>query len=198
MGPSLYDRFHAMMADIMPFHWRERARRYGYWRRRALPAALIVVGVILAVIVGNFGISAARQATRAFASVSGPTQAPATPGSVIISPLNNSSGSPTPGAQTYAVGVWTSDTMPSGGSVTVFVRVSQNGGPVANVRVYVQVSVGGGSGYSLAPLTTDAYGMASTHLNYGAASGQGTPIFLTATTTIGSQTYAGSYTFYGM
>jgi hypothetical protein len=40
--------------------------------------------------------------------------------------------------------------------------------------------------------------MAATKLNYGGASPQGTPVFLTATTTIGSQSYAGTYTFFGM
>ena len=123
--PTFYDTVHNWLADAMPFRWRERARRYGYWRRRAIPAALALGGVILAVLVGNFGISIARQVTHAFASAAGVAQQQATPGSVIISPLNNTAGTPTPSPISYSVGVWTSNTMPAGGSVTVFVRVSQ-------------------------------------------------------------------------
>ncbi len=193
--PNTYERIHNWLADAMPFHWRERARRPGYWRRRAVPVALLVAGVIIAVIVGNLGISVARQVSSVFASAAAvnTTQQESTPGSVIISPLNNSDGSPTPGPMTYTVGVWTSNTMPAGGSVTVFVRVSDNTEPVAQARVYIQTQVGGGSGPRLGPLTTNAYGMASAQLRYGA--GQGTPVFLTATTTINGKTYSGTYTF---
>ncbi len=187
--PTFYETLHNWLADAMPFRWRERARRPGYWRRRAIPAALALGGVILAVLVGNFGISIARQVTHAFASAAGVAQQQATPGSVIISPLNNTAGTPTPSPITYSVGIWTSNTMPAGGSVTVFVRVSNNGAPVPKARVFLQV--GGGS--RRGPITTDAYGMASIQLNYGA--GQGTPVFLTATTTINGHTYTGTYTF---
>lgn len=186
--PTFYETLHNWLADAMPFRWRERARRSGYWRRRAIPATLALGGVILAVLVGNFGISIARQVTHAFASAADIAQQQATPGSVIISPLNNTAGTPTPGPITYSVGIWTSNTMPTGGSVTVFVRVSNNGAPVPKARVYVQV---GGS--RLGPVTTNAYGMASLPVRYGG--GQGTPVFLTATTTINGHTYTGSYTF---
>ena len=187
--PTFYETLHNWLANAMPFRWRERARRSGYWRRRAIPVALALVGVILAVLVGNVGISIARQVTQAFASAAGVAQQQATPGSVIISPLNNTAGTPTPGPITYAVGIWTSNTMPTGGSVTVFVRVSKNGAPVPKARVYLQV--GGGS--RRGPFITDAYGMASLQLNYGGS--QGTPVFLTATTTIDGKTYSGTYTF---
>ena len=191
--PTLYDTVHNWLADVMPFSWRERARRYGYWRRRAIPAALVLVGVIIAVLVGNFGISLASQVTHALASAAIIPQQQATPGSVIISPLNNTAGTPTPSAVSYSVGVWISNTMPAGGSVTVFVRVSHNGAAVARARVYIQALTGNGGGTRLGPITTDAYGMASANLHYGA--GQGTPVFLTATTTINSATYTGTYTF---
>lgn len=198
MGPSIYKRLHNLLADAMPFRWGERARRRGYWRRRALPAALIIAGVVIAVLVGNVGISVAKQVTHAFASVSGPSTSAATPGSLVISPLNNTATTPTPAADAYTVGVWTSDTMPAGGSVTAYVRVSQGGSPVAKTPVYLFVSIGGpGGGYRLGPLMTDAYGMAMTKVN-ASGSGSGTPIFLTATTTIAGQSYSGDYTFYAM
>ncbi len=193
--PGIYDRIHDWLADIVPFHWRERARRYGYWRRRAIPAALVVIGVIIAVIVGNLGISVARQVTSVFASAAAinTNQQNATPGSVIISPLNNTSGTPTPAPVIYTVGIWISNTSPAGGSVTVYVRVSKNGAPVAKARVYIQALVGNGGGPHLGPLTTNAFGMATAQLNYGA--GQGTPVFLNATATINGKAYTGTYTF---
>lgn len=192
--PGLYDLVHNWLADAMPFSWRERARRPGYWRRRAIPTALALGVVIVAVIVGNFGVSIAQQVSHVFASAAAITDSQnATPGSVIISPLNNTDGTPTPAATVYTVGVWTSDTMPTGGSVTVYVRVSHNGQPVVKTRVYIQ-----GGGVRLGPLTTNSFGMVSARFHYGGASGQGTAIFLTATTTIGGQTYSGTYTFYAL
>jgi hypothetical protein len=157
--------------------------------------ALTLVGVALIVIVGNLGLSIIREATQAFASaaaLNGSSSQPATPGSVFISPLNNGAGSPTPTASTFTVGVWTSDANPAGGSVNAFVRVSNNSAPVARVRVYLQVSDGGG-GYRVGPLTTDANGLARTRITF--AAGRGSPIFLTATVTIGGVTYEGDYTF---
>jgi hypothetical protein len=193
--PDLYERVHNWLADAMPFRWRERARRHGYWRRRAIPLSLVLVCVIIAVAMGNLGISVARQVSGAFASAAAipPAQDQSAPGSVIISPLNNTDGTPTPSATPYTLGIWLSNTMPAGGSVTVYVRVSNNGAPVAKARVYIQSLVGNGSGPRLGPLTTNAYGMASANLHYGA--GQGTPVFLTATTTIKGKTYTGTYTF---
>ncbi len=193
--PGIYDIVHNWLADVMPFHWRERARGRGYWRRRTIIGGFLLGGLFLAVLVGDLGFSAAQQIAGVFASAAGGSSAQqqSTPGSVIISPLNNSGGTPTPGPLTYTVGVWVSDTMPAGGSVTVYVRVSDNGAPVAKARVYIQTLVGGGYGPRLGPLTTNAAGMASTQLRYGA--GSGTPVFLTATVLIDGKSYSGAYTF---
>jgi hypothetical protein len=196
--PGLSDYIHNWLADVAPFSRRERARRPGFWRRRALLSVVAVGVVIAAVLVGNFGLSLSRQVASLFSGVAGiPTSQDSTPGSVIISPLNNTDGTPTPGPSLYTVGVWTSDTMPTGGSVRVYVRVSRAGEPVAQAPVYIQALIGGGS-VRLGPLTTNGYGLASARLNYGGASGQGTPIYLTATTTIGAQTYSGTYTVYAL
>ena len=196
LDPNLYDYVQMWLSDRAPFHWRERARRRVSWRKRTLLVGALVIGVVVAVALGNVGISVMRQVTQAFASagVLSAQQQP-TPGSVIIAPSNNIyPTSPTPGATVYSVGVWTSDTTPSGGAVTVYVRVSQNGQAVPKTRVYLQVSVGGnGGGYRLGPYTTDSYGMATIPLNYGA--GGGTPVFLTGYATINGQTYNGTYTF---
>ena len=90
------------------------------------------------------------------------------------------------------MGVWTTDANPNGGSVTVFIRVSESSQPVAHARVYLEVASFSG-GYRLGPLTTDGAGLASARITFGV--GGGSPVFLTATTTIASQTYTGTYTF---
>lgn len=193
LEPGVFLRFRRWLGEATPYRWRERARRRGFWRRRAIPVTLVLLGAIVAVIAGNIGISAIRQATRAFASVAAVTSAQKqpTPGSIIISPLNTSGGTPTPGPTIYTLGVWTSDANPNG-SVTVFVRVSQSDQAITGAKVSLQVSFGSG-GYTVGPLTTDGYGEASTQINVGGAGGA--PVFLTATTTVNGTTFSGSYTF---
>jgi len=191
--PSWYERLHNWIADITPFRWRERARHYGFWRRRALPIIAVVACIALAVGVGLFALDTAGRAAGAFST--NPTAAQATVGgSVMISPYNNGLPSqPTPVAKQYDVGVWVSDTLPQGGSVTVFVRVSNNSLPVPHARVYIHASTPNG-GINIGPLTTDAYGLASARLNYGNV-GSEQPIFLTGSTTINGKTITGQYTF---
>lgn len=196
LDPNLYDYIQMWISDRAPFHWRERARRRVSWRKRTTIVVALTIGVVVAVILGNVGVSVMRQVTQAFASaglLNLPQQA--TPGSVIIAPSNNIyPTAPTPTATIYTVGVWTSDAQPAGGAVTAYVRVSQNGQAVPKTRVYIQVSVGAsGGGYRMGPYTTDAYGMATIPLHFGA--GGGKPVFLTAYATIGGQTYSGDYTF---
>jgi hypothetical protein len=112
----------------------------------------------------------------------------------MISPFNVAdSTTPTPTAPQYNVGVWVSDTLPQGGSVRVFVRVSNNALPEPHARVFIHASTPNG-GINIGPLTTDNYGVASAQLNYGNV-GSTKPIFLTGTTTIDGKTYTGEYTF---
>jgi hypothetical protein len=77
--------------------------------------------------------------------------------------------------------------------VTVFVRVSHNAQPQPNARVYIQAITPNG-GITIGPFTTDNYGVASGKLNYGNVGSQ-QPIYLTATSSLGGQTYTGTYTF---
>lgn len=192
VNPGFYTRFRRWWSEAFPYHWRERPHHRNFWRRRAIPAALIVVGVVVVVILGNLGFSAIQQATRAFASSgafnNSSSSQPATPGSVFISPLNNSAGSPTPTATAYSLGIWTSEPNPAG-ATTVFIHVTNASQPVANVKVYLQVNGGGNIG----PLITDKAGIASRQIGIG---GGGGPVTLTAETTIKGVTYSGSYTFY--
>lgn len=182
--------------DRMPFHWRERARRRVSWRRRTLLIGVLLTGAVLAVILGNVGISLMRQVSQAFANTAAfnlgqPAQS--TPGSVIIAPVGGPQISPTPAASVYTVGVWTSNSNP-GGAVTAYVRVSENGQAVPHTPVYLQISIGGpDGGYRVGPYITDAYGMATIRVRSGA--GGGTPVFLTGYATIAGQTYNGTYTF---
>ncbi len=190
--PTWYERIHNWLADAMPFGWRERARRYGFWRRRALPIIAVFACLAVGLSVGIFALKTAGRVAGAFSI--GPDTTQSTPGgSVMISPLNATDTTPTPTLPQYDVGVWVSDTLPQGGSVTVFVRVSNNTLPQPNARVYVHADTPNG-GINIGPLTTNSYGVASTKLNYGNV-GQQQPIYLTATTSIGGQNYSGVYTF---
>lgn len=191
--PSWYEHLHNWLADTMPFQWRERARSHGFWRKRALPAFAIVACLALAIGVGVFALNTAGRAAGALSTNSAAAQA-TTGSSVMISPYNNGlPSSPTPVAEQYDVGVWVSDTLPQGGSVTVFVRVSNYTQPVPYARVYIHASTPNG-GINIGPLTTDAYGLASARLNYGNVGSQ-RPIYLTGTTTINGQKITGQYTF---
>lgn len=191
--PSWYERFHNWIADITPFTWRERARRHGFWRRRVLPIVAIFACLAVGVGVGLFALNTAGHAAGALTGTTNGAQA-TVGGSVMISPLNaNADLTPTPSAVQYSVGVWVSNTLPQGGSVTVFVRVSNNTLPQPNAKVYIVANTPNGS-IRMGPLTTDAYGVASAQLNYGNVGSQ-KPIFLTGSTTIGGQTITGEYTF---
>ena len=189
--PSLYERLHGLLANVVPFGLRERARSRGFWRRRALPLFAILASVVVAFGVGLLALNAAGHAAGAFSTTT--TAQATTGGSVMISPLNTSDSTPTPAAQQYSVGVWVSNTLPQGGSVTVFVRVSNNSLPQPNARVFIHADTPNG-GFNIGPLTTGSYGIVSAQLDYGNVGGQ-QPIFLTASTSIGGKTFSGQYTF---
>ncbi len=191
--PTVGDRIKNHFSETMPFAWRERARRRGYWRRRVMPVLAIMLGVALAFAVGYFALESAGHAAGALATTQQTLPQATTGGSVMISPLNSTDASPTPTAPQYTMGVWVSDTLPQGGSVTVFARVSNNALATPNAKVYFHASTPNGD-ISVGPITTDAYGVASAPLNYGNVGG-GTPIFVTATTTIDGQTASADYTF---
>lgn len=191
--PSWYERAHSWFADRMPFSWRERARRRGFWRRRVLPIVALLAALAVGLGVGVFALKAAGHAAGALNLTPAPAAQATAGGSVMISPLNNVSTTPTPLGEQYDVGVWTSDTLPQGGSVTVYARVSNNTQPQSGVKVYISANTPRGTLTSSA-LTTDSYGLVSWKLNYGNVGNQ-KPIYLTATTSIGGQNYSGTYTF---
>lgn len=193
---SAYEQFRTRFEDwravAIPFSWRERRRSRGAVRRRVTPVVAILVCAAVALVVGLFALNIAGRAAGALAKSS--TVTVATPGgAVIITQPNPITSSPTPVAPAYTLGVWVSNTMPSGGSVTVFVRLSQNMQPVANTPVNVTAVTPNGV-VKLGPLTTNAYGEASTTLNYGNVGSQ-KPIFLTGTADVGGKTITAQYTF---
>ena len=190
--PSWYERMQNWLSDAMPFTWRERARRKGFWRKRAAPVIATIACLVVAFAVGLFALDRAGRAAGAFTAI--PTAQATVGGAVMISPNNNGiPASPTPVAEQYDLGVWVSNTLPQGGSVTVYARVSNNTHPVAHARVYIYASTPNG-GITLGPLTTDAYGVAHARLNYGNV-GSEKPIFLTGTTKIDGKQISGTYTF---
>jgi hypothetical protein len=189
--PSWYERIHNWFAGLMPFGWRERARRRGFWRRRVLPVVGAVAVLAVGLAVGVFALKAAGHAAGALNTGGAPAQATAG-GSVMISPLNNVSSTPTPIGVQYDIGVWTSDTLPQGGSVTVYARVSNNTQPQPGVKVYLSANTPNGT-INSGSLTTDSYGLVTWKLNYGNIGPQ-KPIYLTGTTSIGGQTITGAYT----
>lgn len=191
--PTVGERLKNHFSEAMPFAWRERARRRGYWRRRVMPVIAIALGVAFAFGVGYAALESAGHAAGALSTTQQPLPQATTGGSVMISPLNSTEASPTPTAPQYTVGVWVSDTLPQGGSVTVYARVSNNALATPNAKVSFHASTPNGD-ISLGPITTDAYGVASAQLNYGNV-GSETPIYVTATTTIDGQTASGDYTF---
>jgi hypothetical protein len=155
----------------------------------------VIAAVACLAVAFGVGLLALDRAGRAAGALNAAPTAQATVGgAVMISPYNNGlSSSPTPVAEQYDIGVWVSNTLPQGGSVTVYARVSNNTHPVAHARVYIFASTPNG-GISLGPLTTDSFGVAHVRLNYGNV-GSEKPIFLTGTTKIDGKQITATYTF---
>lgn len=191
--PSVGERIKNHFSVAMPFAWRERARRRGYWRRRVMPVIAIMLGVAFAFAIGYVALESAGHAAGALSTTSQPLPQATTGGSVMISPLNSTDASPTPTLPQYTMGVWVSDTLPQGGSVTVYARVSNNAAAQPNAKVSFHASTPNGD-ISVGPAVTDAYGVASAQLNYGNV-GSGQPIVVTATTTVNGQTATADFTF---
>ena len=99
---------------------------------------------------------------------------------------------PTPEAAKYQIGAWMSNNAPPGGSVTVFVRLTEDIKPLAHVPVTLVAQVPGGA-LRYGPTKTDAYGLAKFTVRYGGLSG--TPVFVTASAKVGSQTLTADTVF---
>lgn len=181
-----------------PFSWRERDWRGSAWGRRARVVPAVAAVLIALLVAGTFAITLATRAAGLAGTAETKINLPvatAPSGSVgnILRPVP-AAATATPNAPQYMVGVWTSSASPpAGGSVKVFVRVSQGVAPAAHIRVSLWVDF---PGYSrgFGPATTDADGVATITVTYGSLP-TNQPVFVTANATIGRQTVSGQTTF---
>jgi hypothetical protein len=150
--------------------------------------ALVLLSLALTLAVAAFGAAvAASYLHRATAHLTIPAPAP-TVGSysngVVVQP--GSEGiAPTPEAPKYQIGAWMSNNAPGGGSVKVFVRLTEDVAPIPQIPVTLSVQMPGGSIVQLGPTNTDGYGLAIFTVNFGGA--RGAPIFVTASAKVGTE-----------
>jgi hypothetical protein len=167
------------------FALRERNRE-GWKQFRRTGLVLLVLTLVLSV--AAFGAAvAASYLRRATDHLTIPAPAPtvgAYSNGVVVQPGSEST-TPTPEAPKYQIGAWMSNNAPGGGSVKVFVRLTQDVAPIPRIPVTLSVQMPGGSVVRLGPTSTDAYGLAIFTVNFGGA--RGAPIFVTASATIGTE-----------
>jgi hypothetical protein len=157
-------------------------RSFDGWKQlRKTLLILLAFTLILAVAVfgGAVAASYALRATQKVNITPKPTASRYNSG-VVIQP-DTGSTTPTPIMAQYQIGAWLSNNAPSGGSVKVFVRLTEDVAPVAKIPVTLAVQMPGGT-VQLGPTNTDDYGLATFTVTYGGLSG--TPVFVTATAKI--------------
>jgi hypothetical protein len=183
------------LMPTLPFSLRERAwSGLGGWRRHVGILVTFAVICVLAVVGGVLGYQQIlKAAENSNLSISSQNSNPIVPGGVIIVPPGSQSSTPTPAIPMYEIGTWVSNNAPTGGTVTVFVRVVQNmqGAPGIPVSLSVQSP---GSSRSYGPIKTDSSGIAKFTVHY--ASGSSTnPVFVTASAYLNGQTLTAQTTF---
>lgn len=157
-------------------------RSFDGWKQlRKTLLILLAFTLILAVAVfgGAVAASYALHATQKVNITPKPTVSRYN-GGVVIQP-DTGSTTPSPAMAQYQIGAWLSNNAPSGGSVKVFVRLTENVAPLAKIPVTLAVQMPGGA-VQLGPTNTDDYGLATFTVTYGGLSG--TPVFVTATAKI--------------
>lgn len=163
-----------------------RERSWDSWkrtRRTALTLLALAAMLVVAIIGATLAASYMRPATRGLSlAPSQPTVSSYSGGLVIQGP---ESIAPTPEAPKYLIGAWMSNNAPTGGSVKVFVRVTENIKPLAHVPVTLTAQIPGGT-LRYGPTKTDGYGLATFEVRYGGLSQ--TPVFVTATAKVNDQT----------
>lgn len=167
------------------FALRERNRDGWKQFRRT---ALVLLSLVLMLSVAAFGAAvAASYLHRATDHLTIPAPAP-TVGSysngVVVQP-GSESITPTPEAPKYQIGAWMSNNAPGGGSVKVFVRLTQDVAPIPQIPVTLSVQMPGGAVVKLGPTNTDGYGLATFTVYFGGA--RGAPIFVTASAKVGTE-----------
>ena len=167
------------------FALRERNRDGWKQFRRT---ALALVSLVLMLSVATLGAAvAASYLHHATDHLTIPAQVPTTSSysnGVVVQP--GAEGiAPTPEAPKYLIGAWMSNNAPGGGSVKVFVRLTEDVAPIPQVPVTLAVQMPGGSVVQLGPTNTDGYGLATFTVNFGGI--RGAPIFVTASATVGDE-----------
>lgn len=147
--------------------------------RFVMVAGVIAVAVLLISALAVHVASALAKSPTSLnkAAVSQPATPTPTPNPAITIHVNNGGFTPPP-APAYTMGMWTSDNSPGvGGSVTVYARISQQGGlPVPDIAVSFSVY-----GHSES-VKTDADGIAKIIVN--ASSGSNQPVLIDGTATV--------------
>lgn len=180
----LFPRDDSLSLRDDPFALRERSTD-GWKRLRTTLLALLALALMVAVAVVGAAVAAmyAQQASRSINI----TQTRPTVGSynngVVVQP-GPELASPTPEAPKYQIGAWMSNNAPAGGTVKVYVRLSQDVAPLPNIPVTLAIQTPGGV-LSYGPTNTDTYGLATFTVNFGGIAG--TPVFVTASAKIGDQ-----------
>ncbi len=169
--------------DAFALHERNHDR-WKQFRKTAL--ALLALALMLAVAASGAAV-AASYLHRATDHLTIPAPVPTVSSysnGVVVQP-GSESIAPTPEAPKYQIGAWMSNNAPGGGSVKVFVRLSEDVAPIPQVPVTLSVQMPGGSVVQLGPTNTDGYGLATFTVNFGGS--RGTPIFVTASATVGAE-----------
>lgn len=173
------------------FAFRERSwEGWKRFRKTTFLMSALVIMVLVAIVGAAAAVSYARRATQSLTTSPTPTTSTYNSG-VVIQP-GSETVEPTPEAPTYQIGAWVSNNAPSGGTVKVFVRVTQSVAAVANMPVVLVVQLPGGVA-RLGPTKTDAYGLAVFTVNFGGV--RGSPVFVTATVKIDKQVYEANTVF---
>lgn len=177
------------------FSLRERDWRTLAWIRRVrgVPAVGALVAILL--IVGAFAlVLASRAASSAGNRLLGTSVNGRSSTQAVVVQAPQTTAPTTTDSSPYQVGVWTSTYAPgTSGTIQVYVRVSENPTPIANVPVSVVLQIGQSS-TPYGPTKTDSDGIAVFNVFYsGATAGQ--PIYAIATATISGQTVRGQTTF---
>lgn len=164
-----------------------RERNHDGWKQ-VRKTALALLGLSLMLAVATFGAAVAvSYLHRATDHLTIPAPVPTVSSysnGVVVQP--GSEGiAPTPEAPKYQIGAWMSNNAPGGGSVKVFVRLTEDVAPIPQIPVTLSVQMPDGSALKLGPTNTDGYGLATFTVNFGGT--RGAPVFVTASATVGSQ-----------
>jgi hypothetical protein len=164
---------------------KERSRDgWKQFRKTLLVLLSVALMLSVAVVGGTVAASYLRRATDHLTIQGSVPTVSSYSNGVVIQP-GSESIAPTPEAPKYQIGAWLSNNAPGGGSVKVFVRLTEDVAPIPQIPVTLSVQMPGGSIVKLGPTNTDGYGLAIFTVSFGGS--RGAPIFVTASATVGAE-----------